>query len=97
MGTIKLKKPGKAPAKPQLKYDKYNIPYYEVLPPNFRVATIEDFWDKFEDNYKMGIAFLIHSEINPGQYYAQSTRKDFTESNDFWQFLRKGRVYVLDK
>lgn len=96
MGTIKLKKPAKAKAQPELKYDKYQIPYYEEIPPSFRVATLQDFWSDKEQEYIYKKPYLIHSEVHPNRYYALRTRLGFTERNDFWIFLRKERIYVLD-
>ncbi len=70
-------------------------PYYDQLPPNFKKATIDDFY--VQDHLLIGKPYLIHSEIDPGIYWAKRTKQGFMEHNNFNEFLKKGRIYVRDK
>lgn len=98
MNTLIKPKRKANPIMPDLKKDKdFNLKFYEVIPPGFCLAKIEDFWDFDADDYIMNKAYIQHSEKDPERYYALRTTKGFTERNDFWEFLRKGRVYVFEK
>jgi hypothetical protein len=70
------------------------IKFYLELPPNTRVATIEDFTDH-SGNLVNDKHYLIHSQKNPGKYWAQRSRQGFTKHNDFLLFLKRGRVYIF--
>ncbi len=92
---VKKTASGKIPM-PELKNDGDGGNYYEELPPATSVATISDFTDH-NDNYITNIPYLIHSEVNPERYWASRTKTNlFTQLNDFYTFLERGRVYVFD-
>ncbi len=69
-----------------------NDPYYNQLPPNFKVATLFDFY--LQDHLIIGKPYLIHSEIDSGIYWAKRTKLGFMDHNDFFLFLDKGRIYI---
>ena len=79
---------------PSIKHDANGYAYYNTLPPNARKATIEDFTDHGND-YETNLAYLIQSELS-GKYEAHRTKPGFTEANDFFAFLEKGRVFVFN-
>ncbi|NQU54359.1 MAG: hypothetical protein HQ522_17680 [Bacteroidetes bacterium] len=80
--------------KSELLHNEDGDPYYDTLPQGFKVATIYDFINF--DEYRDGLAYLIHSEITPGIYWAKRTKPDFQLQNSFFFFLERGRVYVLE-
>ncbi len=69
-------------------------PYYDQLPPNFKKATIDDFY--VQDHLLIGKPYLIHSEINPNIYWAKRTKPGFMDYNEFYAFLERGRIYIYD-
>ena len=71
--------------------DKY--PYFPGLPDRYRLATNND----FSENGKpiMNLPYLLHSEVDPGKYWALRTKLGFREYHDFNLFLSKKRVFVL--
>jgi len=78
---------------PILKHDKNGHAYYSTLPPNTQQATINDFTDH-GNGYVNGRAYLIHTELT-GIYEAHRSQPGFTQANDFFTFLEKGRIYVF--
>ncbi len=94
INQLKNKATGQDPA-PELLQHQSGDPYYKAVPPEFNLATCDDFINC--DEYKMGVAYLIHSEVTPGIYWAKRTKPDFQLHNQFLNFLEKGRVYVFSE
>ncbi len=77
----------------EIQYDDKQ-PFFNGLPFGWRIATIHDFYSG--DDIILKLPYLIHSEVNPGKYWACRTKVGFMERNDFILFLQKGRVYVTN-
>lgn len=69
--------------------------FYKEKPENTRVAELIDFY--YDEELLIEKPYLIHSEANPGIYWAFRVKRNFREHNDFMVFLERGRVFVFEQ
>jgi len=75
-----------------IKTDKNGLKYYEELPPGWRQAQVDDFFDD-TGRFIVNFAYLVKSNIS-GQYqcYRTITRAGFSNLRSW---IHEGKVYIF--